>query len=412
MRTNILAGITAIMLLFCCTLPASASDYTLGIFGNANEDDTINMQDVTYTELIILEYRDQTELSDAKHDGKINMQDVTQIELVILGKEKELTFIDSRGESVTVKKPVERIIALSDPHADAIRMLEAEDRVIGVSSGLAAEKILLPVMSEQTVVGSSSKPDPEAILTLKPDIVITYETWNVGLEEQIPTVTVVRLDISKPETILEDLEKLGYILDNRERACEFIDWYEGYTDDIKARTEEISDEDKPRVYLGLYPNIWKDKTMGEGSSGDMQCNIAGGINIAGDLASSATVDPEWMIEQNPDVAVLIVTSKAPSGYGVDDTAGVKTVLEEFVNRPEFKNIKAVEDERVHVIASDIRCGIQMVISTAYWAKWFHPELFVDLEPRAIQQEYLTDFQRIDYDLNEHGVFVYPPPEES
>ncbi|RZN31700.1 MAG: hypothetical protein EF813_12275 [Methanosarcinales archaeon] len=34
------------------------------------------MQDVTYIELIILEYRDETELADAKHDSRINMQDV------------------------------------------------------------------------------------------------------------------------------------------------------------------------------------------------------------------------------------------------------------------------------------------------------------------------------------------------
>ena len=53
-KTSTLVGITMSLLLL--TLPAAASDYTLGIFGNANEDDTINMQDVTYTELIILEY--------------------------------------------------------------------------------------------------------------------------------------------------------------------------------------------------------------------------------------------------------------------------------------------------------------------------------------------------------------------
>ena len=63
----------SMMILLCCALPAAASDYTLEIFGNANEDDTINMQDVTYTELIILEYRDRTELADGKYDGKINM---------------------------------------------------------------------------------------------------------------------------------------------------------------------------------------------------------------------------------------------------------------------------------------------------------------------------------------------------
>ncbi len=66
------------------------SSYTLPVYGNSNEDDIINMQDVTYTELIILEYRDETELSDATNDGKVNMQDVTQIELMILGKAAEI----------------------------------------------------------------------------------------------------------------------------------------------------------------------------------------------------------------------------------------------------------------------------------------------------------------------------------
>jgi len=56
---RILTGI-AMTLLLLLALPAAASDYTLNVFGNANEDETINMQDVTYTELIILEYRDQT----------------------------------------------------------------------------------------------------------------------------------------------------------------------------------------------------------------------------------------------------------------------------------------------------------------------------------------------------------------
>ncbi len=39
-----LAEITLCLLLFCCTLPAAASNYTLGIFGNANEDETSHIR--------------------------------------------------------------------------------------------------------------------------------------------------------------------------------------------------------------------------------------------------------------------------------------------------------------------------------------------------------------------------------
>lgn len=62
------------------------------------------------------------------------------------------------------------------------------------------------------------------------------------------------------------------------------------------------------------------------------------------------------------------------------------------------------------MASDIRCGIQGIICIAYWAKWFHPDLFEDLDPEAIHKEYLDRFQRIDYNIDEGGGFVYPPIE--
>jgi iron complex transport system substrate-binding protein len=65
-----------------------------------------------------------------------------------------------------------------------------------------------------------------------------------------------------------------------------------------------------------------------------------------------------------------------------------------------------------VISSTITGTASHVIGIAYLAKWFHPELFEDLNPQAIHQEYLTEFQGLDYGLNEHGVFVYPQFEES
>jgi iron complex transport system substrate-binding protein len=51
------------------------------------------------------------------------------------------------------------------------------------------------------------------------------------------------------------------------------------------------------------------------------------------------------------------------------------------------------------------------VTIAYMAKWFYPELFEDLDPQAIHQEYLTEIQGMDYDLKKRGVFVYPPQEE-
>jgi iron complex transport system substrate-binding protein len=95
---TILVGMTICLLLLAS--PVAASDYTLGVFGNANEDDTINMQDVT------------------------------QIELIILGKEKELTLLDSVDIIVTVKKPIERVVVAYYFTLETLRAIKVPREII------------------------------------------------------------------------------------------------------------------------------------------------------------------------------------------------------------------------------------------------------------------------------------------
>jgi len=77
--TAILAGI-AMSLLLLISIPSVSAE----LYGDANEDTKINMQDVTKVERMILEFDPVTTSADANKDTKINMQDVTFIELIIL----------------------------------------------------------------------------------------------------------------------------------------------------------------------------------------------------------------------------------------------------------------------------------------------------------------------------------------
>ncbi len=65
-------------------LLASIPSVSAVLYGDANEDTRINMQDVTTVERIILEYDSETTSADANQDGEIDMRDVTCIELIIL----------------------------------------------------------------------------------------------------------------------------------------------------------------------------------------------------------------------------------------------------------------------------------------------------------------------------------------
>ena len=72
------------VMIFCALLafvPATASDFTLMIFGNANMDDTIDELDIEYVHGIIDGANGPTKLADANNDGKIDEKDINQIQM-------------------------------------------------------------------------------------------------------------------------------------------------------------------------------------------------------------------------------------------------------------------------------------------------------------------------------------------
>lgn len=413
MITRILAGISIIMLLLlCCTPPAAASDYTLGIFGNANEDDTIDVQDVEYAGGIILELNDQTQLADSKYDEQVNILDLTQIELIILGKEKELTFIDAAENTATVKMPIERMVVLNTDFAEAIAVLNERDKVVGVGHSMTEYAKFFPKLSAKTDIGDWSTPDIEAILARDPDTVCVYANWPAAekLDDKLPDgINIIRLDCYKAETQREEMIKLGYLLNKRERADEYITWHDRYVDEINEKVSEIPDDKKMRIFIdsGVGKTIGR-KAYSTGTGMHDLCVCAGGVNIAeGYVEKYADVETEWILEQDPDI---IIGLSYKGGYETNDNTLIKAHYDDLLALPGFANVAAVQNERVHIISNAFAFAPHYPASLAMMAKWLYPETFADLNPEEIHQEYIDTFIGIDFNVSEQGVFEYSPGE--
>ena len=401
---------------------ASEDDYVLGVYGNANEDDTIDMGDVVYIKLAIFGKKDKTELCDAKYDGRINVLDVIQTKLIILGKEKEITFIDTRERIVTVKKPIRRIIIPHTHPVEMLRTLKVEhDKIVGVGSLVVADKVFFPEFGRVPNVGFPWRPDIEAILNLHPDVIILHPAAS-GIGSELDKIQdtlesvgigVLRFGCNNMKIQPEETRKLGYIFDKEDEAEQFLDFREKFLDLIEERVEEIPEEDKPKVY-------YEDQSynLQEWAFGHVE--MTGGKDIFADLnygAADLKVDPEAVVARDPDIIVNIGSGRAEwIGYGVDadNTAKIEEMREEVMSRHELQNVKAVKGGRVYVITPYVACGnynsgARGFLEFTYLAKWFHLELFEDLDPKAIHQEYLTRFQGLDIDLDKKGVFVYPEP---
>ena len=392
---------------------ASEDDYVLGVYGNANEDDTIDMGDVVYTKLAIFGKKPKTELCDAKYDERINVLDVIQTKLIILGKEKELTFVDTSDRVVTVKKPIERLISANWGSTEALRSIKATDKLVAVDYYAAKGGMGGVYFPEFVGYPNLGRPlDYEVLFDLQPDLVLlsastSSDTDYEKIKELDPKIAVFRLHYYRMESRVDEIRKLGYILYRKDEADEFINFYEGWLNSIEERVTEIPEEDKPRVY---YEHGVRDYlTCGPGFGGYHDNLIAaGGKNIFSDLVDCVNVDPEEVIKRNPEVIIKM----GRGVYGVDDITVLSDQRDEIMNRPELAGVTAVKTGRVYMLSRDICCCGGLggnFVAIGYLAKWLHPDLFKDLNPKATHQEYLTRFQGLDYDLDEHSAFVYPEP---
>ncbi len=408
-----------LMGLALCTMflmsPALASDVdTLEIYGNANEDDTIDMRDQTYVKRIFFGKKPETELADAKYDGKINPLDFIPIKLIIVGKENEVTVVDTVGRDVTIAKPLLRLAVLNWNTLEVMRSLKQEkEKIICVSKSTIGKEEFFPEFKDTPNAGNAWSPDIEKILALKPDAVFLYATHfetscdDVQKKLEDAGITVIRFDCFKPEDYLDEVNKLGYIMDMEAEAVDFGAFYVECLKGIKEAVAEIPADERSQVYFEGFGEDYK--IGGNGTALHQLIEMAGGKNIFGDISGYKVIDKEEVMLRDPEIIVKQGYARGKYGYNTDDITWLKDIRAEIEGRIELANVSAVKDERVYVIIKEITGGKHFIAAT-YMAKWLYPELFTDLDPKAIHQEYLTRFQGLDFDLDGHGVFVYHPEE--
>ena len=348
------------------------------------------------------------------------------------GKPKTVVDMGSQktipDRTITRYRPVERIVALSN--IPELRSVKAADRIVGVSSSVTLttgmDKTLYPEFIGSFPIVDSK--DMESIIYLHPDAaILSYGTLEKDIDVlESAGITAFRCRATNAPQVaitIEGSEKLGYLLDKEEEAKEFIDFLDGWMGLIKERVDEIPEENKPTVYCQHCRGSMRKKYMPyAGSIGDFGhgystlSRFAGGKSIFSDLPfATGDVTVEEVIARDPEIIVWCdlwgSSSKYFGSYDRDagDITVIKAVRDEVMNRAELTNITAIKNGEVYAIDYKIYCcGGLYFVGISYLAKIFHPTLFEDLDPNAIHQEYLTRFQGLDYDLNEHGVFVYHP----
>jgi len=320
------------------------------------------------------------------------------------------TIVDQSNRTITIDKQVERVVPIVAWSYEPLYILGAQDKIVGVEQGSKVQYSYLNGIGDKPAVGTYKEPDYEKIIELKPDIVIVQTKYLKQVDEKLSPlgINVVCLPFNQQNTFNQELTNLAQMLGPEEvkRAAEFITWKQRSLDVLKEDVEGI--DAKASVY-----GEWSDTPWYTGSklSGmDDVVTMAGGNNIAGPLNPELnlslrypTVDPEWVLEENPDV-IIFPAFDYYTGYLQDDTKNATEFIKQAKLRDGLNGTDAAKNNRLCIIDAYLIEAVRGFIGAQYLAKLFYPEELKNLDPEGIHKEYYEAWLNVPY----KGKWIYAP----
>jgi iron complex transport system substrate-binding protein len=322
------------------------------------------------------------------------------------------TIEDSAGRKMTIDKPVTRVVCTATQHLETLRSLKVPKELIVGTPDIRGYSYFSDFEGRQRI-GQFFDPDVEKIISLKPDVVIVHPgpgPMGNSLDPAIKKLQDAGMKIllfycNRPDIYMDEVEKLGILFGKANEAERFLDFYKGSLRAVEDKIADLPEGNKPSVYCEWNPYTTSDLDL-------YPISMAGGSYIFAGREDIRDVDPESVVSLNPDIIVRLVWNADYDGLEAGDNRLMKEARDEILSRPELQNVNAVREGKVYVMAAPLwvylpYSSCRDLVGIAYLAKWFHPDLFSDLDPQAIHQRYLADFQGLDYQLTDRGVFVYP-----
>ena len=233
--------------------------------------------------------------------------------------------------------------------------------------------------------------EAEKILSCAPDIVISeYEDVEKedALQEQlgVPVITLK----AGPKGVFDDafagsMKLLGTIFGEEEKADALVSFVERETAEIKSRTSNIADADKPGVYICGLGN-WGTTNHLMTAQNYVSFNIAGVKNVVSGMATDGIqpIEEEAFVALGDDMDIIIM-----------DAAAVKNIAPLYQEDPTmFDTCKAWQDGEVYLemAYNAYYTNFEIaLINTWFIAKTVYPEQFADIDLTAKTNEVTKAF---------------------
>jgi len=271
---------------------------------------------------------------------------IAQILCICSGSDKKAArkdvevFTDAMQRQVAVPKNTKRIISMAPNVTEMLFAIGLDDKIVGVTTYCDYPD----AARDKPKIGGYSDPNMEAILSLKPDLIVTapdgYSKERVEKLDEIG-IPVFVVNPKKVDDVLETMLTLGKVTGKIEAAKQIVDQLSKRVEMVREEVSLIPPEKRLKVFyeIGRDPLF----TVGPGTFLDNLITEAGGVNIAADAGSEwAQYSVEAVIAKKPDI--IITALHTPSGT---DSESSKSIWQKY------KTIPAAQNGRIYELDPNI-----------------------------------------------------------
>ena len=238
---------------------------------------------------------------------------------------------DDADRQLCLAQPASRIIALSPGATELVFAAGAGEQLVGVVSFSDYP----PAAKKLPRVGSYKRLDLEAVLALKPDLIIAWRSGNPM--EQVERLQAMGVPVyhSEPrrfEDISTTLERLA-VLAGTEAVGQ------GAADSLRSGMDSLRQRYAEAAPVTVFYQVWEEPLMTVNNDHLISeaIEICGGVNVFGELASLAPkISREAVLAKDPEVIIA-------GGMGEDDPAWLDPWKQ-------FSSLRAVQQDNLFFVA--------------------------------------------------------------
>jgi len=330
----------------------------------------------------------------------------------------EKTITDMEGRTVTISEPPERVITVGYSFSPCVmaafgvgdKIIASGGNFVTDQTGLGSESpgtILLPDLREKPNLGWGPDINVEAVVALDPDLIILEKDCAgqgdrvEGFDKVIDQLQLFNKSFSlvviksaacytppTPDSMYTEIELLGEIFDNQDKAMEMTDFLKEEVDMVRERTEGIAEDEKPSVLMTAFFSANTTTTtklalvLPDYDCSALYPDITNIKNIH--TGPRVTMSAEQLIALDPDVIVTGGAQWLPALY--EDEA--------------MQSITAFKNKRVYSIGrlelARNMAGLEFPIEMLIEAKAAYPDRFEDVNVG----EQFTKHLKTIYGLND------------